>query len=126
LSVKSFSPNTTYHFVVTNTGKTAHEFMIMPKLSSTLYIFSKGDRCQLPRGNVSAGLSRCLCVRQKAECFSASRLFQHQAGAGDVEKGELVHLLPSGWLPTSLKRLFSTEERLRALVSEGKKCTKSS
>lgn len=30
-SVTSFSPGTTYRFVVTNTGKTAHEFMIMPK-----------------------------------------------------------------------------------------------
>jgi len=27
----SFSPGTTYHFVVTNNGMTAHEFMIMPK-----------------------------------------------------------------------------------------------
>ena len=26
-----FSPGTTYHFIVTNKGKIAHEFMIMPK-----------------------------------------------------------------------------------------------
>ena len=30
-SVTTFSPGTTYHFVVTNTGHLAHEFMIMPK-----------------------------------------------------------------------------------------------
>ncbi len=27
----SFLPGTTYHFVVTNKGQTAHEFMILPK-----------------------------------------------------------------------------------------------
>jgi len=30
-SVTTFSPGTPYHFVVTNDGKTAHEFMILPK-----------------------------------------------------------------------------------------------
>jgi uncharacterized cupredoxin-like copper-binding protein len=29
-SVTAFSPGTSYHFVVTNNGKIAHEFMIMP------------------------------------------------------------------------------------------------
>src|SRR5260370_20706126 len=30
-SVTTFSPGTHYHFVVTNNGNTAHEFMILPK-----------------------------------------------------------------------------------------------
>ena len=30
-SLTTFTPGTAYHFVVTNQGKTAHEFMIMPK-----------------------------------------------------------------------------------------------
>ncbi len=30
-SVTTFTPGTTYHFVVTNNGKTAHEFMLMPE-----------------------------------------------------------------------------------------------
>jgi hypothetical protein len=29
-SVTTFSPGTSYHFVVTNKGQVAHEFMIMP------------------------------------------------------------------------------------------------
>ena len=29
-SVTAFAPGTSYHFVVTNNGKVAHEFMIMP------------------------------------------------------------------------------------------------
>src|SRR5258707_3870348 len=29
-SVTTFSPRTSYHFVVTNKGQVAHEFMIMP------------------------------------------------------------------------------------------------
>src|SRR5215469_14252001 len=29
-SVTTFSPGTSYHFLVTNTGHIAHEFMIMP------------------------------------------------------------------------------------------------
>jgi uncharacterized cupredoxin-like copper-binding protein len=43
-SVKSFSPGTTYHFVVTNTGKTAHELMIMPK--------SEGSMSGMPMGEM--------------------------------------------------------------------------
>jgi len=30
-SVTTFAPSAHYHFVVTNDGKTAHEFMILPK-----------------------------------------------------------------------------------------------
>lgn len=29
-SVTTFQPNTNYHFVIANSGKTVHEFMIMP------------------------------------------------------------------------------------------------
>ena len=29
-SLATFSPGTSYHFVITNSGKVAHEFMIMP------------------------------------------------------------------------------------------------
>src|SRR2546421_9306145 len=39
-SVTSFSPGVSYHFAVTNHGKTLHEFMIMPK----------------PHGNVKMGM----------------------------------------------------------------------
>jgi len=35
-SVTTFSPGTTYHFVVTNNGQTAHEFMIMPKTEGSM------------------------------------------------------------------------------------------
>ncbi len=40
----SFTPGTNYHFIVTNTGKTAHEFMIMPK--------SEGKMSGMPMGNM--------------------------------------------------------------------------
>jgi uncharacterized cupredoxin-like copper-binding protein len=43
-SVTSFAPDTTYHFVVTNNGKTAHEFMIMPR--------SEGSMNGMPMGNM--------------------------------------------------------------------------
>ncbi len=42
-SVTSFSPGTTYHFVVTNTGKTAHEFMIMPRSEGSMSGMPMGD-----------------------------------------------------------------------------------
>ncbi|MBO0783593.1 MAG: hypothetical protein J2P37_32685 [Ktedonobacteraceae bacterium] len=35
-SVTTFTPGTTYHFVVTNKGKTAHELMIMPKSEGSM------------------------------------------------------------------------------------------
>lgn len=35
-SQTSFSPGKTYHFVVTNNGMTAHEFMIMPKSEGSM------------------------------------------------------------------------------------------
>jgi uncharacterized cupredoxin-like copper-binding protein len=35
-SVTNFTPGTTYHFVVTNSGTTTHEFMIMPKAEGNM------------------------------------------------------------------------------------------
>ena len=43
-SVTSFTPSTTYHFVVTNNGTTIHEFMIMPK--------AEGNMSGMPMGNM--------------------------------------------------------------------------
>ncbi|HYU72631.1 MAG TPA: hypothetical protein VEL31_08115, partial [Ktedonobacteraceae bacterium] len=35
-SVTTFSPDTSYHFVVTNNTQTAHEFMMMPKAEGSM------------------------------------------------------------------------------------------
>ena len=35
-SVRTLTPGTSYHFVVTNNGQTAHEFMIMPKAEGSM------------------------------------------------------------------------------------------
>ena len=50
-SVTSFMPGTTYHFVVKNLGKTAHEFMMMPKSEGAMNGMSMGemDRMALAR-----------------------------------------------------------------------------
>lgn len=42
-SVTRFTAGTTYHFVVTNHGQTAHEFMIMPKSEGAMPGMSMGD-----------------------------------------------------------------------------------
>lgn len=42
-SVTSFTPGTTYHFVVKNFGKIAHEFMIMPKSEGAMPDMPMGD-----------------------------------------------------------------------------------
>ena len=42
-SLTSFMPGIAYHFVVTNTGQTAHEFMIMPKSEGTMGNMSMGE-----------------------------------------------------------------------------------
>jgi uncharacterized cupredoxin-like copper-binding protein len=42
-SVTSLIPGTTYHFVVKNLGKTAHEFMIMSKSEGVMSDMSMGD-----------------------------------------------------------------------------------
>lgn len=43
-SLTNFAPGKSYHFVVTNKGTTAHEFMIMPK--------SEGSMDGMPMGNM--------------------------------------------------------------------------
>jgi len=45
-SVTTFSPGTSYHFVVTNNTQTAHEFMMMPK--------AEGSMSGMPMGNMDA------------------------------------------------------------------------
>jgi uncharacterized cupredoxin-like copper-binding protein len=42
-SVTSFTPGTSYHFIVTNNGQTTHEFMIMPKSEGSMNGMSMGD-----------------------------------------------------------------------------------
>ena len=42
-SVTSFTSGTAYHFVVTNNGKTAHEFMILPKSEGSMNGMSMGN-----------------------------------------------------------------------------------
>src|SRR5579859_5853185 len=42
-SVTSFTSGTSYHFVVKNTGKAAHEFMIMPKSEGAMPGMSMGE-----------------------------------------------------------------------------------
>lgn len=42
-SVTSFTPGTTYHFIVKNAGKIAHEFMIMPKSEGAMSGMSMGE-----------------------------------------------------------------------------------
>jgi uncharacterized cupredoxin-like copper-binding protein len=42
-SVTSFTPGTAYHFVVTNNGKTAHEFMLLPQSEGSMSGMSMGN-----------------------------------------------------------------------------------
>ena len=42
-SVTNFTPGTPYHFVITNNGHTAHEFMIMPKSEGSMNGMSMGN-----------------------------------------------------------------------------------
>ncbi|GHO63319.1 hypothetical protein KSC_022110 [Ktedonobacter sp. SOSP1-52] len=42
-SITRFTPGTPYHFVVTNHGHTAHEFMILPKSEGAMPGMSMGD-----------------------------------------------------------------------------------
>ena len=35
-SITTFTPGTTYHFIVTNNGRIAHEFMILPKSTGSM------------------------------------------------------------------------------------------
>jgi len=42
-AVTTFTPGKSYHFAVTNNGKTAHEFMIMPKAEGNMSGMAMGD-----------------------------------------------------------------------------------
>src|SRR4051812_14528251 len=42
-SVTTFTPNTPYHFVITNHGQTVHEFMLMPQGMGNMGGMSMGD-----------------------------------------------------------------------------------
>ncbi len=42
-SLTQFAPGVAYHFVVTNKGQAAHEFMIMPKPEGAMHGMSMGD-----------------------------------------------------------------------------------
>lgn len=52
-SVTSFTPGTTYHFVVTNEGKTAHEFMILPKSEGSMGGMPMGDMDTMALASIS-------------------------------------------------------------------------
>lgn len=52
-SVTSFTPGKTYHFVVTNAGKTAHELMIMPKSEGSMDGMSMGDMDGMALASIS-------------------------------------------------------------------------
>ncbi|HTK11236.1 MAG TPA: hypothetical protein VL485_28950 [Ktedonobacteraceae bacterium] len=49
----SFLPGITYHFVVTNKGNTAHEFMIMPRSEGSMSGMSMGDMDKMALASVS-------------------------------------------------------------------------
>ena len=61
-SVTTFSPGQTYHFVVTNKGLTAHEFMIMPKSEGTMNgMMSDMDKMALASiSNINPGETKTL------------------------------------------------------------------
>ena len=52
-SVTTFSPGTTYHFLVTNTGKTTHEFMILPKSEGSMNGMPMGDMDKMALASIS-------------------------------------------------------------------------
>ena len=52
-AITSFSPGTAYHFVVTNNGKTVHEFMIMPKSQGSMSGMQMGDMDKMALASIS-------------------------------------------------------------------------
>jgi uncharacterized cupredoxin-like copper-binding protein len=70
-SVTSFSPGTTYHFVVTNTGKTAHELMIMPK--------SMGSMAGMPMGGMDHMALASISNLNPGETKTLDYTFPHSA-----------------------------------------------
>jgi hypothetical protein len=95
-------------------------------LSLTLYIFCQGGgRSASDRERISWPLKPSAC---ETECrvllrpdFFHSRLVQVT-----LKKGNPSLVFPCCWLPKALEKLFSTEERRRALLGQRKNCTKSS
>lgn len=52
-SVTSFTPGTTYHFVVTNEGKTDHELMLMPRSEGNMKGRPMGDMDRMALASLS-------------------------------------------------------------------------
>jgi uncharacterized cupredoxin-like copper-binding protein len=52
-SLTSFTPGTPYHFIVKNAGKTAHEFMIMPKSVGSMGGMPMGDMDHMALTSIS-------------------------------------------------------------------------
>ncbi len=62
-SLTTFSPNVPYHFVVTNQGKIAHEFMIMPRSEGSMISMPMMDMHHMALAmidNIPPGRSRTL------------------------------------------------------------------
>lgn len=62
-SVTSFTPGTSYHFIIKNLGKTAHEFMIMPKSEGSMSGMPMGEMDQMALAkveNIAAGATKTL------------------------------------------------------------------
>ena len=62
-SITTFTAGTAYHFVITNAGHTAHEFMIMPSDMGTMRGMSMGDMDQMALAkveNITPGQTRTL------------------------------------------------------------------
>jgi uncharacterized cupredoxin-like copper-binding protein len=53
-SMTSFSSGTPYHFEVTNLGKTAHEFMIMPKPEGSMSGMQMGTMDQMALASITS------------------------------------------------------------------------
>jgi len=51
-SMTSFTPGITYHFVIKNTDKTAHEFMIMPRSEGSMSGMAMGDMDKMALASV--------------------------------------------------------------------------
>ncbi len=62
-SVTTFTASTAYHFVITNAGRTAHEFMIMPSDMGSMPGMSMGDMDKMALAkveNITPGQTRTL------------------------------------------------------------------
>jgi hypothetical protein len=95
-------------------------------LISTLYIFCKDGGCQLPGVKASAAFSSHLRMIRNAACFSASDFFNIKLVQVTLKKDRWSSVFRFCWRPKALEQPFSTQERLRALVGQRRKWTKSS